>query len=475
MSKNFKVNQGLRLGGIATLLGIGLIIANFLMIHFSGKYFVKATGLGFVAFYAGLAMLLAPGKQVIEDTSSSKLTSQIEDIFSNSGLLTKIIWIVYTLCGIAACIFCIVSRYWIDVLALFLATFAFTSLLFVIKYVFFFFANVSEQNKSENEDYSSKKTKDEEPSLLEEIEAIEKNNKFSFYYKPSRIICVLGIIVFGAAAFVSGVYFYDTKFAESNSYKVFRDKTLDHILVENLDNIIPVRFYVVNDKPQLIINENDINLWQKFYDEEDFELGDNEYLNLVKLPLSYIIKHLAQKTSDEDTNHLISKVTEVEIVGSDDSIADYSYKNLNRIPEIKKLLKEDPPEDFDYLIFNLDNENGTQFLKDSFDKIRILSIPYYKEEYIQVWDFQSFIDFMSPYSEISNKTPEEIYNLFETGYFDFSEFFIRDFDDFCDYIFNEEKEEYKKDGFIINYGTENCTFINHDDAAAIYYEHINQK
>ena len=162
-------------------------------------------------------------------------------------------------------------------------------------------------------------------------------------------------------------------------------------------------------------------------------------------------------------------------MGSDDSIADYSYKNLNRIPEIKKFLKENPPEDFDYLIFNLDNENGTQFLKDSFDKIRILSIPYYKEEYIKVWDFQSFIDFMSPYSEISNKTPEEIYNLFETGYFDFSEFFIRDFDDFCNYIFNEEKEEYKKDGFIINYGTENCTFINHDDAAAIYYEHINQK
>lgn len=475
MNKNYKVNSGLKYGGAAVLLGLVLIIVNFLMIQYSGKYLVKATGFGFIAFFAGLAMLLAPGKQVIEDTSASKLSSQVEDIFSKSSILTKIIWIVYALCGIAACIFCIVSEYWEDVLLLFIATFAFTSVLFVIKYIYFFFTNAGEQKDSIDDDYDSKKTDSENLSDLEEIELLEKNNKFSFYYKPSKIICIIGMLIFSAAAFFSSVYFYDTKYAASDSYKVFRDKKFDHILVENLGKIVPVRFYDVNGKPQLIIYENDVNLWQKFTDDENFELGENDYLNLVKLPLSHIIRQLAQKPTEIDETNSNSKVCALKIVGIDDSVSDYSYRNIKRIPQIKEFLKNNAPEDFDYLIFNADNEKSTQFLKESFDKIRVFSIPCFKEEYIHIWDLASFIDFMSPYSEISSKTPQEIFDLFNSGYFDFSEFFIRDFDDFCDYIFNEQKNEYKNDGFILNYGTENCTFINHDEAAKIFNEYKNQE
>ncbi|MCR5063035.1 MAG: hypothetical protein K6A89_07080, partial [Treponema sp.] len=126
-------NQGVKSGLICLFVGLLVIAFNYIMIEASGKYFVKLTAVGFVLFYAGLGMLLAPGKMEVEDDVAEK--NNIKIVFKKSGVLTKVIWIVYAIAGIAACIYSVVCKYWDDVIALFEFTVSFTALLFVIKYI----------------------------------------------------------------------------------------------------------------------------------------------------------------------------------------------------------------------------------------------------------------------------------------------------------------------------------------------------
>lgn len=452
--KNYetKLNGGLKIG--VSTMGIGLlfIIVNLIMIKSIGKYFVKLTGAGFIMFYAGLGVVLAPGNQTFKVSFNE--TSKINTLFSNAGGLTQFIWVFYAIGGIAACIYTILCKYWTDVAALFVGTIAFTSLLFVIKNIYFFITNPEEKI---SDDYDS------------QVEN-EKTNPLRFMYCPSRFASVALILFFGFLAYAFGAWFYDLKVSEGPSYNVNRDTSMDHILVENLDKTVPVRFYQDEYKPGIFIYEDDILLWNKVTEGAEFKEEESDELNYVLIPLSEVIRHIAAQNSSENESVASSKISKLQVIGDDDKFAEYSYKNLNRIPEIKQFLQENPAQNSEKLILSA---NGKEFF-DDFSKLCVVSFPYFTNEAFMVWDISSFIEFIGSRMSADGEpvtTTADVIALFESGLFDDSNMYLRDLDYFCGIALNQD---YFKDNFVmINFGTSDGRYLYHTVFDMLYDKYKN--
>ena len=188
VSEGLAVNTGIKAGGIFLVIGIALIGFNLLMIKSTGRFFVKLTGLGFIAFYAGLGMLLAPGKKVFNSNTKGK--EAVNDLVGETKGFSVVIWILYVIGGIAACIYTILCKYWQDILALFAATIAITAAFFVLKHIIFFFTNPAEKmQEQEDGKYAegngqsgsadSRSENSESAALLREVEAAIGYTRFN--------------------------------------------------------------------------------------------------------------------------------------------------------------------------------------------------------------------------------------------------------------------------------------------------------
>lgn len=436
-------NQGVKSGVICLLVGLVAIGFNLFMIEASGKYFGKLTALGFILFYMGLGMLLAPGKMEVEDDLKEKSNTKI--VFNKSGALTKVIWIVYMLAGIAACVYTIICKYWEDVIALFELTVSITALLFVIKYIYLFINN------------PNKKVVDEDYNTAIKNEEIQK----SYYYQPKRHICILYILIFGAISFFTGISFYDNRFADSADFAFNRDITFDHVLVDNLYDEVPVRF-IVNDVNgiSIVIDEDDLRLWEKYSDDDNYELDEDEMLNCVMLPLSSIIRHLAGlKVINDVAYDSVIKVDTLFVVGSYGDYGEYNFKNLKRIPEIKEFLKENPPEIYDELLIKMSGSKfENDFFKNNYNKLCVFSIPDLNDEYMYLWDLESFVDYINLNYPSNATTVDDIYYDFMSGYYDDTFFGIKELSELLEYF---EDEYFENNGFLINYSFDEPNFMLH--------------
>lgn len=445
-------NQGVKSGLICLFVGLLVIAFNYIMIEASGKYFVKLTAMGFVLFYAGLGMLLAPGKMEVEDDVAEK--NNIKIVFKKSGVLTKVIWIVYAIAGIAACIYSVVCKYWDDVIALFEFTVSFTALLFVIKYIFLFIKNPNKKNI--DEDYNAY-VKNEEV-------------KKSYYYQPARHFCILYILIFGIISFFTATSFYDNKFAESKDFTFNRDIKFDHVLVENLYKEVPVRF-ITNDysKISIVINEDDLVLWDKYSEDDNYELSEEEMLNCVFLPLSSIIRHLAGlKVINDFARDSVFKVDTLYVVGTYGDYGEYNFKNLKRIPEIKEFLKENPPEIYDNLLITMSGTKfGTDFFKENYNKLCVFTIPELDSEYLYLWDLESFVNYININYPSNATTVDDIYFDFMSGYYDDTSFGIRELSELLEYFTDDY---FENNGFIINYSFDEPYFMLHSKIMSLIDE-----
>lgn len=442
-------NLGLKKGGFYTLLGILLIGINLLMMQFLERYFPKIMGIGFVLFYWGLGILLAPGKRLIESDGSEK--SDLKLLFHKSGGLTAIVWIVYIVAGIAACIYALLCKYWENLISLFSATIVITSSLFIIKFLYFFIKNPGQVIA---EDYES--------AVRE-----EENKKFSFYYSPSRAVSFIFIIIFAIITFFSGLVFYKLNIYHGTVFSFNRDKSLEYIITDNLDKEVPVRF--IKDEygfPDLIISEDDLLLWEKFEDDKNYAFTEDEMLNCVKLPLSDIVRHLALKYENDPYKSLTQSVDCMTLVSSDGSYVNYDYKSIKFIPQIKKFLKENPGQESPLLTITSDCKN---FLNENKDKLCVYSIPVFTEEFIYIWDFLSFVDFLNLSRDDENKlTTDDVYIDFLTGAYNNTEFWIKDGKEIFDLIYKEDF--FSNNGLLINLGCNNESYSKHYEFAAIYSE-----
>ena len=447
VNEGLAVNTGIKAGGIFLIIGIALIAFNLLMIKTAGRFFVKLTGLGFIAFYVGLGMLLAPGKKVYNSDAKGK--EAVSDLAGETKGFSVVIWFLYVIGGIAACIYTVICDYWEDILGLFAATIAITAAFFIIKHIIFFITNPSEKMQEE-----------EDGRYAEEYKSL------SFLYYPTRIVCLLFIILHGAIMIGAGLLFHDTKMIDDVSYKlVGRDTSRDHILVEYLDRVVPVRFYAESyNEPAIRIKISDIGLWEKCYESDEYVFEEDEELNIVRLPLSQIVCHIAQKNKEERT-YLDKEITKLQIVSDDGSYSEYLYKNIKRIPEIKKFLAEYEPEDF--RVMNL-TQNSDEFIKANIDEFCIFSIPDYSDEYFCLWTLDSFAKFINWYEDddVEPKSAEEIYNAFESGYFYETNLDIMNLKDFLSKIV--DSEYYENNGIITDFGMENQGFLWQSGVKSIY-------
>lgn len=444
-------NVGVKNGLICLLIGVVAIGFNLFMIETSGKYFVKLTALGFILFYVGLGMLLAPGKMEVEDDLTEKNNAKI--LFKKSSLLTKVIWIVYAIAGIAACIYTIMCEYWQDIIGLFELTVAVTALLFAIKYLYLFINN------------PNKKDVDEDYNDYVRNEEVQK----SYYYQPSRLFCILYVAIFGVISVCSGIGFYDTKIADSPDFSFNRKTTFDHILVENLNNEVPVRF-ITNDysKISIVINEDDLVLWDK-YNDENYELAEDEMLNCVFLPLSSIIRHLAGlKVINDVARDSVFKVDTLYVVGTYGDYGEYNFKNLKRIPEIKEFLKENPLEIYDNLLITMSGTKfGTDFFKENYNKLCVFTIPELDSEYLYLWDLESFVNYININYPSNATTVDDIYYDFMSGYYDDTSFGIKELSELLEYFTDDY---FGNNGFIINYSFDEPYFMLHSKIMSLIDE-----
>lgn len=439
VSEGLAVNTGIKAGGIFLVIGIALIVFNLLMIKSTGRFFVKLTGLGFIAFYAGLGMLLAPGKKVFNSNTKGK--EAVNDLVGETKGFSVVIWILYVIGGIAACIYTILCKYWQDILALFAATIAITAAFFVLKHIIFFFTNPAEKMQEQ-----------EDGKYAEEYKSL------SFLYYPTRIVCILFIILHGAIMTGAGVLFHDTKMIDDASYKlVGRDTSRDYILVENLDRLVPVRFYEeYYNEPAVRIRVSDIELWDKYSEDEEYYLDEDEMLNIVRLPLKQIICHIAQKDKVDSLLAIDKKIKKLQIVSDDGSYSEYSYKNIQRLPEIKKFLSEYKPEDFSLMTLA---QNSNDFIKENLDEFCIFSIPEYSDEYICLWSLDSFGKFMNWYQDEDTqaKSAEEVYNDFASGFYYETNLEMINLKELLTEIV--DSSYYEKNGVVTDFGLENSGFL----------------
>ena len=448
VDEGLAVNTGIKAGGILLIIGIALIGFNLLMIKSSGRFFVKLTGLGFIAFYVGLGMFLAPGQKVFNSNAKGK--EAINDLVSATKDFSVPIWILYLLGGIAACIYTIVCDYWEDILGLFALTVAITAAFFVIKHIIFLITNPAEKMQEK-----------------EDGKYAEEYRKLSFLYYPTRVVCVLFIILHGAIMCGAGALYHDTKMIDDVSYKlVGRDTSRDHILVENLDRVVPVRFYQESyNQPEIRIRVSDLDLWEKCFEDSEYTLDEDEMLNIVRLPLSQIICHLAQKYKDEGSWLSEKKITKLQVVDEDGSYSEYSYKNIKRIPEIKKFLAEYEAEDFRVMNMTPDAE---EFIQTNFDDYCVFSIPEYTDEYFCLWTLDSFAKFINWYEDedVEPKSAEEIYNAFDSGYYYETNLDMMTLRDFLSEIV--DVDYYNKNGIITDFGMQKQSFLWPDSVKKYY-------
>ena len=434
-----RINRGIKMGLLIAFIGLALIGINFLIISVYKKILGKITGLGFFLFYLGLGMLLAPGKNIYLYSYADE-KKELGVLFKASNGITKFIWIFYGICGFAAFVFTLLNKYWENIFGLFHATFAVTAGLFVIKHIIFLITNPAEK---QNQIYS-----------LEVEKYGEEKSKLEVFYYPTRPFCLLFILIYGAIMFYSAANFHDTIIAKNDSFKILnRDTTYDSFLVENLDNYVPVRFYADShgddEIPSLLISMDDVDLLDKYSSDEEYELNDNEMMNIIRLHLSKIIMHLAQKKSKN--NDLW--VENLMIVDREGLPHEYNYKNLRRIPEIRKFLQENKPCDFEFLYLPPQRAN---FIKDNLDSMVVYTVPSYDSEYIHLWTLDSFCEFMNLYDD--EDTPPmsagQMLVLFNSGYYHDTNFGINTLSQVLSDIGDN-----KDMGIIIEYGTRNQRYL----------------
>lgn len=389
-----------------TLLGIGavLVFINISMIIISQKFFPRLLGIGTIAFCYGLAMLIAPGPEVIYIVDSK---DKLKELFHEASTPVKVIWTIYIIAGIAGLIIIAVGKTWTSAIL-------FLSALVLVSGIILFIRFLTNYFRKEEEDYH--KYVEEEYS----------------YYRPSKRGCLLGMLLGLSVVAAGGYGIYWTGAVDYTIGEIestINIKKYGHLLSENMDKRIPL-YFVNLDQIAPMVSLTSL--------EDEFEAYQNpEYQEMVTICLGDLIAEILYGKSELD----------YILLSDDNKIVSFDKEELKKIKDLETQAKEIVLNKA--LKFN-SNKKQTSFIEDNWDIPVVISLPKFNYEYIKVWDFYTFMELYSKlYPESQVTSVDDMLNLFdENDNIPGTRFILCFLDSIDACLWNEETREI---GMLINF------------------------
>lgn len=402
------VDYSVRAGILEIIFGGLLVGFNIITINSLEKYYPKLTGIGLVFLCSGLAMLALPGKDVVYSDKKNVL----KDLFYESSGLVKAVWIIFMIAGLASVFVLIFTESWDPFIVMIFSIVALASVISIIRFIVHLF-------KSEGDEF-------------------EREKIVYSYTNPSKKTSAIGLIISLIIVFASCYEICSTAFGASLFYSINvnirsskKVKEYGHLISENLDKKVPVHIIDV-DGPVCVIELTSLNGGFELYSGNDVEES-------VTMELGEITSVMLSE---------FSTVNKLVFMSEDDDVV-FKTKELKKIKKVSEYAKNHP---LNYGLLFRNSKLLETFYEENYNNFIVFSYPIFSNEYIKVWDFETFLSVYSELvSEDAPETIEDLITLFSENNLRIAEtsFFLSD----LEFISKEFswKSENPEVGFIINY------------------------